>query len=498
MTDSTTSTTEERKRGKTPTFSTWGHARVLPPPEEGFIEYPCEGNPGLVVRVMAARQKDGKSRRTWIHRWKETDPQTGKSATKRKPLGPVVDFDGEKALDFEKAKLAVQGARVDRRFERADGRTGKRFTLDNAWAEYAIVKPLHRDKTKEKNERIYNHYFPHLKDRYLDELDDFFWLRFVQQLKDGTLRVGTKTNHEGREYPDERGPLAADTIIGVLNCAALLYEIAHKGNGLRGMAKEANPARDAKAAVGARKKRKSRIPVAKLGLAWRASDQLMSPWWRDQFRFYLLTGLRRTLLNTLRFDEIDFRAKAMVFSPNKTGTKRRKSQIEQDAEDLRLPLSDAAFAIIKARYELAPDKAGPVWYSPKPTRGRARKDATLSDPRGAWTTLEGHLDLHFMPSDLRRTFATVGFVAKADAPGLSLLMLHTSATLADTLGVPGITTQYIQTEEAQERMREAANSVAAKLLELAQLSEEEAAKLSEPQDLPAVLEEALSEDGKDE
>lgn len=494
----TDTTTEERKRGKTPTFSTWGHARVLPPPEEGFIEYPCEGNPGLVVRVMSPRQKDGKSRRTWLHRWKETDPVTGKSATKRKPLGLVVPFDGEEALDFEKAKKAVQDARVERRFQRSDGKTGKRFTFADAWAEYSIVKPLHRDQTKEKNERIYNRYFPHLKDRYLDELDDFFWLRLVQQLKDGTMRVGSKTNEEGREYPDTRGPLAADSIIGVLNCAALLYEIAHKGNGLQAMAKDANPARDAKAAVGARKKRKSRIPVAKLGLAWRAADQLMSPWWRDQFRFYLLTGLRRTLLNTLRFDEIDFRDKAMVFSPNKTGTKRRKSQTEQDPENLRLPLSEPAFAIIQARYELAPDREGPVWYSPKPTRGRARKDATLSDPRAAWTTLEDHLDLHFMPSDLRRTFATVGFVAKADAPGLSLLMLHTSKTLADTLGVPAITTQYIQTEEAQERMREAAETVAAKLLQVAQLSEEEAAKLPEPQELPAVLEEALAEDGKDE
>lgn len=213
----------------------------------------------------------------------------------------------------------------------------------------------------------------------------------------------------------------------------------------------------------------------------------MSPSWRDMFRLYVLTGLRRSLMAELQFSEVDFQGSALLISPHKKGTKRRGAKTPANAAPIRIPLSATALRILQARLEFAPDSQGPVWYAPKPTRGKTRKEAVLSDPRAAWTTIESDIDTHFTPSDLRRTFATIGAAAATDVFGVALLMLHSAKGLAQAAQVPGITVQYMETEEAQERMRKATAEIEAKVLELASMPDSEARKLPDSA-LPEVLE----------
>lgn len=489
----------EPKRGPLPTFSSLRQLVMLPVPKKSPVEYPSADQAGLFCRVMP-RTQDGHVRRTWVHRYKVTEAGLdGKSTSKNKrtDLGLATPiYEGDQVLTLDEAKSAVLAARQAVHHVRRDGQTAERLTLEKAWSFYEVEKPHHRDETRKKDARNFERYLGHLKTRYLDELDYGFWAKFARELTTGQLVVGRKTNESGAEVPVCRGPLAADTLIGVLNTASMLYDIGHKYKGLEGVAKTENPAREAKKLAGPKHERKGRIPLSKLGLAWRAADQMMSPWWRDQFRLYVLTGLRRNLMVTLQFSEVNFDEGALYISPEKQGTKRRGAKTTRHSPLIRLPVSKLALSILRSRREFAPDVNGPVWYSQTPTRGRARKEAVLSDPRAAWTVVEGAIDIHFTPSDLRRTFATLGAAAADDVFAVALLMLHSAKGLAETVRVPGITVQYMDTSEAQERMTKAAEQVAEEVLRLASQPLE---AVDEPDDieLPRVIQDVLQATDED-
>jgi integrase len=489
--DTDNATLSERQRGRLPTFSTEKQMLALAPLG---LEYPCAIESGLYVRV-GKPTKDKRVRRTWVHRWKEEvvgDDGRATKVTRRRDLGLAAKLDeGDKVLSLDDAKAEVIRARKAKATNRDDGVKAERLTVERAWSFYDIEKPTHREPTKEKDTRVYERFLAHLGPRFLDELDGPFWTRFVHELKTGTLKVGVvKSEDDGRERPVTRGPLKPDSIIGVLNAAAVLYTIGDKYRGLVGMAKGENPPRDAKSLAGAKNQREGHIPLAMLRTTWLGSDQLLSPWWRDQLRVYLLTGLRRSLLTSMRFEELDIRRKTLLISPHKKGTKRRGAKTPVNAEPIRVPLSQLALDIILARREFAPDPNGAVWYAPKPTRGRARKDATLSDPRAAWSLIEALIDKHFTPQDLRRTFATIGAEAVTDTFAVALLMLHSGAGLAQAAGLPAITVQYMNTDQAQSRMRKAAEEIAGFVQKVIRMTPAEAMRLGDPT-LPEELEAAL-------
>ncbi len=487
------------KRGPLPTFSTLRQLVMLPVPKKSPVEYPSADQAGLFCRVMP-RTQDGHVRRTWVHRYKVTEvglDGKSKPKNKRTDLGLATPiYEGDQVLTLDEAKSAVLAARQAERHERKDGQTAERLTLEKAWSLYEVEKPHHRDETRKKDARNFDRYLGHLRTRYLDELDYGFWAKFARELTLGQLMVGKKRDETGAEVPVFRGPLAPDTLIGMLNTASMLYDIGHKYKGLESVAKTENPAREAKKLVGPKRERKGRIPPSKLGLAWRAADQMMSPWWRDQFRLYVLTGLRRNLMVTLQFSEVNFEEGALYIPPGKSGTKRRGARTTQHTPPIRIPLSKLALGILRARREFAPDADGPVWYSQKPTRGRARNEAVLSDPRAAWTVIEDVISVHFTPSDLRRTFATLGAAAVKDVFAVALLMLHSSKGLAEAVSLPAITVQYMDTSEAQERMAKAAEQIAEEVLRLASQPSE---AVDEPEyvELPQVIQDVLDATGED-
>jgi integrase len=464
-------------------FSTKREIFMLPAPESKHYEYYKHmTQAGFYVRVSKPNAQ-GKVKRSYFHRCKVPN-DAGELKQKWIELGLVEGFaSGDVATKYEDAMRQVL---EKRRQLSAEGHEGgsTRLTVGGAWAFYASEKHKNKSATKTKDEQQYKRYLHHLAGRYLDDLRNNFWTEYVQQLREGTLVIGQKERKDGSgTEPALLGPLADATLLGVLNTASVLYEIGNKYSGMQGDMQGTNPAQEAKRLLGEPNKRTSHIPLKHLGTAWRAADQLISPWWRDMFQVFVLTGLRRSLLMSMRFDEINFEQGIYVIDPRKPGTKRKGSKITSSTPNIRMPLSAHVLSILRARREFAPDQNGLVWFTPKPTRGRrTKKDAAaLSDPRGAWTLIEGAIgDFHFTPHDLRRTFATAAMKGTRDMFAVSMLMLHTGEELARAANVPGITIRYIDTDEAVEQQREAAEAVTAYVLMLAALPVAEAAKIVEP------------------
>jgi integrase len=483
---------------KTIYFDSKADVRKLPPcPPESASPYAWHkhsSQPGFYVRA-SKEDKAGKYDLVYFHRYKAPEVDAGgvtKRVEHRDPLGAVVPKGKE---DYEAALKQLLTKRRELAEDEQQGVT-KRLTVAGAWAFYHSFKHKNKEVSREKDEEQYNRYFGHLQNRYLDELDGKFWTIFVSQLREGTYVVGHKERADGRGLaPEMLGPLRDATLAGILSTAATLFDIANSFSGLHGELKGKNPAKEAKKLLGKPNKRRSRIPLRLLGKAWRASDQLISPWWRDLFQVFVLTGMRFSLLINMKFSEVDFVNGIYVIDPRKRGTKRKGENITEETPMIWMPLSDYVMNIIKARREFAPDRNGLVWFTPKPTRGRRTKKeaASLSDPRGAWSLIEWAIGgLHFTPHDLRRTFASAAAMAKADMFGASMLMLHTGDELAKAAHVPGITIDYIDTQEAVDLQREAAKAVTEYVLKLATLSDKEAALIKEPTlppELVAVLEE---------
>ena len=496
-----TATSPPKTRQARQAFGTNREMLALPVPDETAVDYPHATQHGLFVRV-SPKDRDGRIRRAYWHRWKLQVPDgTGgfRVDTGRESLGLAAEFEkGDSVLSIENAVLKVATARREKREAKSEGGSLPRLTVGQAWAFYATEKQLNREATHTKDQGVYNRYYAWFEQKLLDDLPYGWWSQFVTKLKAGKLVASLA---DGATEPT-LGPLADASRIGIINLGIALYEIGHKHKGLKGFEKTENPAREAKKLIGTPNKRKSHITLAKLARAWNAADQLCSPWWRDQFYIYLLTGLRHSLVAHMQFSEIDWKDGAYVFSPHKRGTKRRGKKLAGNAADIRLPLSAKVMTILAARRRFATDKEGPVWYSPKPTRGKkspakAKGTAILSDPRASWSLIEAEIDLHFTPQDLRRTYATLGAATRdADLFAISLLMLHSSSTLATAAGIPDITVDYMQTEEAQERMRGAAEAISARIAGILALPEDEAAALAEPA-LPDELEFATYEGGED-
>lgn len=477
-------------------FEKKGELSMLPSPEgkSPYAYYKHKTQPGFYFRVSKPN-KQGKVNRVYVYRWESTGVD-GKRKTHWDPIGPAFALEkGGSVVKYEEAQRIV----LERRralVEEQVGPVSTRLTVGGVWA-YAVAERYSKsDSTKGKEAGLYKTYFTHLENRYLDELSRAFWVEFMTQLREGTLVVGEAQRKDGRGLaPIVVGPLTNASLIGVMNLATVLYEVGNKHGGLAGALKGSNNPGDLRKGIGAPNEKDSHIPLNLLGTAWRASDQLISPWWRDMFRVFVLTGLRRSLLFSMRFDEIDFGNGLYLIDPRKPGAKRKADKITPSTKFIRLPLSGFVLDIIRRRREFAEDKDGLVWFTPKPTRGRRTKKErqALSDPRSAWTLIEWVIDgLHFTPHDLRRTFGTAGQMGSKDVFAVSLLLLHSPTQVAKAVGIPGITMKYLDTDEAVERLREATESITKYVLKLAGMSTEEANSIEDPV-LPAIVEEVLAE-----
>jgi len=458
-------------------FSTTQEARILPPPDTAakspYTDYRHWTQAGLFVRVMKP-DAQGRVRRLWVHRYKVNSPDGNGGVVKQDKkvsLGFVQAFEGEVAMSLEQALHKVLSTRADTKSERFGSKHREpRLTVAAAWEHYDTENATHRQATRDKDQKTFTRYFSHFMDKYLDELPYGFWTGFQKKLLNEKARVGERPTAAGGTEAVYVGPVSAATMRGIINVGVTLYELAGRYGGLWDVEKDYNPAREAKKRLPAPNKKTEHIPLKQLGLAWRAAEQFCAPWWSDLFQCYVLTGLRRSLMVEMRFEQIDFERGVYMIDPNRRGTKRRGSNLagqskkgKQTVQMIELPLCQHVLSILKARQEFAPDKDGWVWYASRPLRGTRNNPAQrLSDPRSSWVMIEEILGgLHFGAHDLRRTFATAGGACAADLFAVSLLLLHSPATVAKEVGVPTITLEYINTAEAQEKMRTAAEQISA-------------------------------------
>jgi integrase len=257
--------------------------------------------------------------------------------------------------------------------------------------------------------------------------------------------------------------------LGILNTASRLYKVAHEYRGIEGEDKGWDPTRAATVKMEAPNTRENFLRLEDLRKAWAATDQLMSPWWRDLWRVYLLTGLRDRLVMDMRFDQIDFERGLYLIEPLARGAKRRRKKLSQEErrKPIEMPLSSYVLSILKKRQEFAPKGvAGEwVWYSTETTRRKTKDLPRLTDPRSSWQRITPVIGYWCYKHDLRRTFASLGAtVDPAAVLALSLLMMHSSKTVAKALGVPQITVDYIKGQ--QRAMRALTEKVSRAVLEL--------------------------------
>ena len=445
---------------------------VEPPTTRPSLEIWHETQPGFGVRIMKARA-DGKVRRTYIGRVAVLQPN-GSFKEDKPALGLVEDIGtGDLVL---KLKDAAELAR--KRFEaakRIKAGGSVRMTVGDAYEKLCegLSSPMSQDSPDyaTKMQGIYARFLAHLQNRYLDDLKEAFWIDFLLQLRAGMLTVGVEPDGEGGERPAIRKAPSASYSLAVLNTASRLYKVAHERRGIEGEEKGWDPTRDATKKIEAPNERDSFIQFEDIHKAWAATDQLMSPWWRDMWRVYLLTGLRDRLLMDMRFEDIDFERGIYRIQPLAPGAKRRRRKLSMDERKrpIEMPLSMYVIEMLRKRKEFAPK--GPagewVWYSTETTRRSKDKDLPrLTDPRTSWQRMTPHLGYWCYKHDLRRTFASIAAtVDPSSVLALSLLLLHSSKTVSKALGVPQITVDYIKGQ--QHAMRALTEKVTKAVLELA-------------------------------
>jgi len=440
---------------------------------------------GFGVRIGAQRA-DGKVRRTWLARFEELQPD-GTFKEARPPLGLVRDLgDGDVVLTYKEAEEKAR-ALVEKNKRRKAGGT-VRLTVGAAWELLDQTLATGRNEAPTyvlKIRSIYERFLRHLDNRYLDELHEGFWGTFRDQIRGGTLLVGE--DEAGK--PVYRHAKSASYALAVFNAAARLYETAHDHRGIEGYAAPWDPTRKAVAKIEAANERDGHVHFEDLAKAWHAIDQLVSPWWRDLWRTYLLSGLRDRLVMDMTWSQLDLAKGIYYIDPLQQGAKRRRGEMTVKERETRIemPLSSYVVEMLKRRKRFAPKGNDWVWYSPEAIDAPAKKLTTkqeeaeaariaagkerrkpaqrLTDPRASWKRLIPVLGYWCYKHDLRRTYASLGAtVDRAGTLALSLLLLHSNKTVASALNTPVITVKYIKAQ--QHAMRQTTERITQGVLEL--------------------------------
>ena len=257
-----------------PTFNSLREALSLPAPERGkpFIEYSHQEFSRFKVRVHPPDAK-GRVMRQWAIRAKFT--VNGKEKEDRDTYGQLEALEKtDVVVEYRHALRQVldrleeiERLRASPALAQEAAKQQQRLTVAGAWSGHAGQTRLQRDATTEKERGVYRRYLTHIADCYLDELPYAFWSKFAAGLSAGKL-----LNADGLTYQQLDSARAEATVIGVMNLASKLYNVAHRLEGLPGKDKSWNPAREARRQdTGTANVRTKHIPLSKLAAVWRAA-----------------------------------------------------------------------------------------------------------------------------------------------------------------------------------------------------------------------------------
>jgi integrase len=184
------------------------------------------------------------------------------------------------------------------------------------------------------------------------------------------------------------------------------------------------------------RRRRSVIPMHGLPKWWRAVHQ-EEDHVRDFLLIALFTGMRRSEIARLRWENIDLEGKTLAVPRTKNG------------DPLELPLSDFLFELLLARREAEPDAE---WVFPGPGA-----TGHLVESKRFYTRVAKASGITFTLHDLRRTFVTIA--ESLDIPHYALKRLLNHRTDGDVTG------GYIVMDV--ERLRSPVERAAKRILELA-------------------------------
>lgn len=454
-------------------FSSLIEVMGIEPPEKGVKERWHVSVVGFGVRI-AAPTKAGKVRRSYIARCEVLKPD-GTYKDDKPTLGLVVDIGtGDLVLSYKDAENKARDQVEAAKRRKAGGTV--RLTMGDTWAllDKELATGQHDSPTYVlKIRSIYDRFLSHLAKRYLDELYEGFWSTYLAELRAGTLRVGT----DDAGKPVLRHAKSASYALAIFNVIGRLYGVGHDHRGIEGQADTWDPTRKAVKKIEEPDEREGIVKFEDLAKAWHAVDQLVSPWWRDLWRTYLLSGLRDMLVMEMRWERLDLDKGIYLISPLQQGAKRRRGKLTAKDRDtfIEMPLSSYVCTMLKRRKQFAPQGNPWVWYSPEaieappkkltPKQQEAeaariaagkekRKPAErLTDPRASWKRLIPVLNYWVYKHDLRRTYASLGAtIDKTSTLALSLLLLHSNKTVADALKTPVITVKYIKAQQYAMKM----------------------------------------------
>jgi integrase len=182
------------------------------------------------------------------------------------------------------------------------------------------------------------------------------------------------------------------------------------------------------------KRREGHVRSEDLPAFYKAIQTLSSDVQRDYLTLLLFTGMRRSEAASLTWDDIDLDAKTLRIPGDRT----------KPGRDLRLPLSDVVYSMLKARRSLG--KTAYVFPS-------SSRSGHVEEPKYPLALVAETCGIHVSAHDLRRTFITVAESCGVDGYALKALVNHSLGN--------DITGGYVQM--SPDRLREPVQRVTDKL-----------------------------------
>lgn len=171
---------------------------------------------------------------------------------------------------------------------------------------------------------------------------------------------------------------------------------------------------------------------------------------RDWCRVAMLTGLRDSVISSLRWENVDIENRLLRVPAEERGNKAKRL--------VWVPISNMLYELVIApRYAAGETRRSP-WVLPS----MRKADQPLTDIRGTMATLFAETGINVSPHRMRRTFATIAKAATGDTLLVSRMLTHSSKSARDD-DAPAVTAGYVFSES--EDLREGFEKQAALLKE---------------------------------
>jgi integrase len=392
-------------------------ARLPVPTERPFVEYWHESQKGFGVRVAKAHSRTGAVKRTYIVRLPEG------SAKDKENLGLV----GELAFD-----AAWDLVREKRSEAKRDGPgTRRKPTLQEAFDDYMTARAFrhspatvldYKNKMKRLASLTHGTKDTSVVDLRVDELDGEFWERIHVRIREGYGKVMADAVCRLVKFVYQR---LVDNRVLEHNPVIALNKL--------GISKRAKP-------------KKTAILPSDLPEVWNWMHTRAHTAVRDFMLVELFMGLRDSVVQRLRWDNVDLVHKTYFLPDDEPGNKSKL--------DLIVPIPDYLIEHVFLRRWGARIGDNP-WVIPSPKH----EGEPLRSVKGSLLTMCAHTGVQTSPHDYRRTFGTAAELACGSVLRVARLLAHNTSASVDEFSV---TSGYITTTD--ETLREDMNKTAAVIL----------------------------------